>query len=137
VTVEGILDRAVDARGDRQYVYLRLHRLEGDRREQPVTGLVRLSVHTPSLPFLPGDVVRVTRLRLHRVRGSHNPGGFDFERFMRWQGVYVVSGVSNPERLSLQHRPEGFALTAPLNSGVSVCALGYGRSCPLHMTRSF
>ena len=39
VTVEGTLDRAVDARGDRQYVYLRLHRLEGDRSEQPVTGL--------------------------------------------------------------------------------------------------
>jgi hypothetical protein len=38
VTVEGTLDRAVDARGDRQYVYLQLHRLEGDRGEQPVTG---------------------------------------------------------------------------------------------------
>jgi hypothetical protein len=49
------------------------------------------------------------------VRGSHNPGGFDFERFMRWQGVYVVSGVSNPERLSLQHRPEGFRLDRALH----------------------
>jgi competence protein ComEC len=108
VTVEGTLDRAVDARGDRQYVYLQLHRLEGDGGEQPVTGLVRLSVHTTSLPFLPGDVVRVTRLRLHPVRGSHNPGGFDFERFMRWRGIYVTGGVSNAERLSLRHRPEGF-----------------------------
>ena len=101
VTVEGTLARAVDARGDRQYVYLELHRLEGDHSEQPVTGLVRLSVHTTALPFLPGDVVRVTRLRLHQVRGSHNPGGFDFERFMRWQGIYVVgwgeqSGASEP-----------------------------------------
>jgi predicted membrane metal-binding protein len=114
VTVEGTLDRAVDARGDRQYVYLRLHRLEGDRSEQPVTGLVRLSVHTTALPFLPGDVVRVTRLRLHRVRGSHNPDGFDFERFMRWQGIDVVGGVSNAERLSLRHRPAGFRLDRTL-----------------------
>src|SRR5437016_2648954 len=38
VTVEGTLDRAVDARGDRQYVYLQLHRLEGDGGSQPVTG---------------------------------------------------------------------------------------------------
>ena len=114
VTVEGTLARAVDARGDRQYVYLELHRLEGDRSEQPVTGLVRLSVHTTALPFLPGDVVRVTRLRLHQVRGSHNPGGFDFERFMRWRGIYVVGGVSNPERLSLRHRPEGFRLDRTL-----------------------
>ena len=114
VTLEGTLDRAIDARGDRQYVYLQLHRLEGDHSEQAVTGLVRLSVHTTALPFFPGDVVRVTRLRLHRVRGSHNPGGFDFERFMRWRGIYVVGGVSNPERLSLQHRPEGFRLDRTL-----------------------
>jgi len=114
VTVEGTLDRAVDARGDRQYVYLRLHRLEGAQRAQSVTGLVRLNVHTTALPFLPGDVVRVTRLRLHQVHGSHNPGGFDFERFMRWQGIYAIGGVSNPERLSLQQRPEGFRLDRTL-----------------------
>src|SRR5215475_13665059 len=52
VTVEGTLDRAVEARGDRQYVYLRLHRLEeGDGGERPVTGLVRLSVYTTALPL--------------------------------------------------------------------------------------
>ena len=114
VTVAGTLERAVDARGDRQYVYLRLQHLENDHIEQPVTGLVRLNVHATSLPFLPGDVVRVTRLRLRQVRGSHNPGGFDFERFMRWQGIYVVGGVSNPERLSLRHRPAGFRLDRTL-----------------------
>ena len=110
VTVEGTLDRAVDARGDRQYVYLRLQRLEAGQSAQPVTGLVRLNVHTTALPFFPGDVVRVTRLHLHQVRGSQNPGSFDFERFMRWQDIYVVGGVTKPERLSLQHRPEGFRL---------------------------
>jgi competence protein ComEC len=114
VTLEGSLERAVEARGDRQYVYLQLHRLEDDRSEQAVTGLVRLSVHTTALPFFPGDVVRVTRVRLHRVRGAHNPGGFDFERFMRWRGIYVVGGVSNPERLSLRYRPEGFRLDRTL-----------------------
>jgi hypothetical protein len=29
---------------------------------------------------------------------------------MRWQGMYAMGGVSNPERLSLRHRPEGFRL---------------------------
>ena len=114
VTVAGTLERAVDARGDRQYVYLRLQHLENDHIEQPVTGHVRLNVHATALPFLPGDVVRVTRLRLRQVRGSHNPGGFDFERFMRWQGIDVVGGVSNPERLRLQHRPESFRLDRAL-----------------------
>src|SRR5919201_1744450 len=58
VTVEGTLDRAVDARGDRQYVYLSLQRVQYGQSEQAVTGLVRLNVHTTRLPFLPGDVVR-------------------------------------------------------------------------------
>src|SRR4029434_8252471 len=69
---------------------------------------------TTALPLLPGDVVRVTRLRLHRVRGAHNPGGFDFERFMHWQCIYAMGGVSHPERLSLRHRPEGFRLDRAL-----------------------
>jgi len=64
VTVEGTLDRAVDVRGDSQYVYLRLHHIEDAQRRQLVTGLIRLNVHATALPFFPGDVVRVTRLRL-------------------------------------------------------------------------
>src|SRR5712691_7077104 len=52
VMVEGTLDRAVDARGDYQYVYLRLHHVEDAQRGQRVTGLVRLNVHTAALPFL-------------------------------------------------------------------------------------
>src|SRR6266487_4674963 len=41
VTVEGTLDRAVDARGDSQYVYLRLHHVQDAQSEQSVTGGAR------------------------------------------------------------------------------------------------
>lgn len=110
VTVEGSLERAVVSRGDRQHVYLRVHRVESAARGQAVTGLVRLNVHASVLPLLPGDVVRVTHLHLRRVRGAQNPGGFDFGRFMHWQGIDVIGGVSRPERIHLQHRPEGFRI---------------------------
>lgn len=114
VTVEGTLTRAVDARDAHQYVYLDLQRLENAQGWQPVSGLIRLNVHTTTLDLLPGDVVRVSRLRLHQVHSAQNPGGFDFARFMRWRGIYAVGGVSNPERLQLLARPAGFHLDRSL-----------------------
>jgi competence protein ComEC len=115
VTVEGTLDRAVEARGDRQRLYLRLHRLRRQQQDwQSVSGRVRINVHAMDVPFLPGDVIRIERLRLYSVRGLLNPKGFNFQEFMHRQGIYALGGVSNPTRIHLQHRPEGFQLARSL-----------------------
>ena len=110
LTVDGILERPIEPLGDRQRLHLRVQRVERPQGWQTASGLVRLSVHTDHLPFLPGDLLRVTRLRLHEVRGFQNPGAFNFQRFMQRQGITVVGGVSDAARLSLQHRPQGFSL---------------------------
>lgn len=101
MTVEGIVERPVEARGDRQHLYLRLQRRQIAREEtwQSVSGLVRLNIHSTSLPLLPGDQVRVTRLRLYRVHSAGNPGGFDFQGMMENKGIYAIGGVSNPCRV--------------------------------------
>ena len=109
--VEGVVDRAVVPRGDRQFVYLRLHRLQ--RREQSweaASGLIRINVHTDRLPYLPSDVIRVSRLRLHRPRTAGNPGAFDFRALMQRRGVHAVGGVTKPDRLHLLHRADGSRL---------------------------
>ena len=113
--VEGVVDRAVESRGDRQRVYLRLQRLQ--RPGQPweaTSGVIRINVHTDSLPYLPGDVVRVDRLRLHRPRTAGNPGAFDFRSLMRRRGIHAVGGVTNPERLHLLRRADGFGMARTL-----------------------
>ena len=113
--VEGIVDRAVESRRDRQLVYLHLQRLQ--RRGQPweaASGVIRVSVHADGLPYLPGDVVRVERLRLHRPRTAGNPGAFDFRGQMRRRGIHAVGGVTNPERLRLLRRADGFGLARTL-----------------------
>ena len=113
--VEGVVDRAVVPSGDRQFVYLSLHRLQ--RRGQPweaVSGLIRVNVHADSLPYLPGDVIRVDRLRLHRPRTAGNPGAFDFRSLMQRRGIHAVGGVTNPERLHLLRRTDGFGLSRAL-----------------------
>ena len=115
VTVEGTLDRPVEIRQGHAYVSLQLHRLAREAQPwQPTIGRIRLHIHAASVPLLPGDVLQVTRLRLSPVRASQNPDGFDFERFMRWQGLRVVGGVSRPERLVLLQRPEGWRLDRTL-----------------------
>ena len=109
--VEGVIDRAVESRGDRQLVYLRLRRLQ--RLEQPwesVSGVIRISVHAGSLPYQPGDVIRVSRLRLHRPRTAGNPGAFDFRGLMQRRGIHAVGGVTKSERLQLLRRADGFGL---------------------------
>ena len=109
--VEGVVDRAVESRGDRQFVYLRLHRWQ--HSEQPwesVSGVIRINVHADSLPYLPGDVIRVDRLRLHRPRSAGNPGSFDFRGLMQRRGIHAVGGVTNPARLRLLRRADGFGL---------------------------
>ena len=114
VTIEGTIVRAIETHDAHQYVSLELQRLESETGWQPISGLVTPNVHTTALALLPGDVVRVTRLRLQRVHSAQNPGGFDFAQFMRWRGIEVVGGVSNPARLHLQARPEGFRLDRSL-----------------------
>ncbi|MGE3537634.1 MAG: DNA internalization-related competence protein ComEC/Rec2 [Candidatus Tectimicrobiota bacterium] len=110
VTIEGTLVRPVETRDGHQYVVLALQRLEHEAGGQSVSGLVRLHVHTAALALWPGDLVRVSRVRLQRVHSAQNPGGFDFARMMRRRGIEVVGGVSNPERLHMQARPAGFRL---------------------------
>ena len=113
--VEGVVDRAVESRGDRQYVYLRLHRLQRQGKPwEAVSGLIRINVHTDSLPYLPGDVIRVNRLRLHRPRTAGNPGAFDFRGLMQRRGIHAVGGVTKPDRLLLLRRADGYGVARAL-----------------------
>lgn len=110
VTIVGVVDRALETRAEHQYLYLQVQHLQDQQGWHAVRGLIRLNVHTTSLTFLPGDVLRVLRVRLHRVHSLANPGGFDFERFMQQRGIYVIGGVSNATRVHLQEQPQGISL---------------------------
>ena len=79
--LEGVVDRAVESRGDRQRVYLSLNRIQRPGQPWEAThGVARINVHTDSLPYLPGDLLRVSRVRLHRPRTAGNPGRLRFRR---------------------------------------------------------
>ena len=113
--VEGVVDRAVEFRGDRQSVHLSLRRLQRPGQSwEAARGVVRINVHTDSLRYLPGDLIRVSRLRLHRPRTAGNPGAFDFSGLMRRRGIHAVGGVTRPERLHLLRRADGYGVARTL-----------------------
>ena len=114
IQIEGELDRPVDARQDRQYIFVRLQRFYNPKNRshgwQSAIGRVRLKIHATDVDLLPGDRIRVEKLRLHPVRNFENPGRFDFRTRMHRQGIYAVGGVSRPERLHLLERPQAWRL---------------------------
>lgn len=137
IHIEGELDRPVDARQDRQYLFVRLKRLHGPHGWQAVTGRVRLKIHASdtTIKLLPGDRIRVEQLRLHRVRNFQNPGRFDFRTHMHRQGIYAVGGVSRPERVRLLERPQPWRLDRAFTRCVATCCNTFEPICHRRQTR--
>jgi competence protein ComEC len=110
LTLEGSVYRPLEQRRDRHLLYLRLYRLQDADGWHAVTGRIRLSVQAHDLPLLPGDRVRIDRVRLYPTRGFLNPGGFDLRRIMQQQDIYAIGGISNPTRIHILEQPTGLHL---------------------------
>lgn len=74
----------------------------GGEAPAPATGLVHLSLEAPA-PVRYGDAIRC-RTTLRRPRNFGNPGGFDYERHLRRQGVLVRGAVKPTGIVVLRER---------------------------------
>jgi len=75
----------------------------GDK-EVGVTGRARITLYEPEHTVRTGDRVRFLRVRLKRPRNFKNPGRFDYEHYMRTEGIDVIGGVGNTDRLERLER---------------------------------
>ena len=79
----------------------------------PVHGKVLIAVNavqdTPRL----GDFIRV-KIRLKRPQNFNNPGGFDYEKYLRLKGILVRGYVDNPSKLVVIRGNLGNALSLSL-----------------------
>jgi len=66
---------------------LRADTLSRKKESHRVTGKIRVTVRGPSPAFAKGDRV-VFRSRLRAIRNFKNPGGFDYQRYMAFQGTW-------------------------------------------------
>ncbi len=109
--IEGVLaDDPVETRADRTVFVVRVQSLENKGKPVPAVGRLRVTCTGDSLPELgPGDRVAFTG-KIRKTRNFHNPGGFDYERFMAFQGILASSHTAS-KNLAILHRGKtsGFA----------------------------
>ncbi len=72
-------------------------------REKKWSGKIYLS--GPKIPFLPGDYVRIEDIKLQRIKGTKNPGSFDFRKYLERKGIFFEGRAKKILLLSHPSKP--------------------------------
>ncbi len=106
--IEGVLaNDPVETRADKT-VFVVLVQNKG--KGVPAVGRLRVTCTGDSLPELgPGDRVAFVG-KIRNTRNFQNPGGFDYERFMAYQGILASSHTASKNLVILQkEKTSGFS----------------------------
>lgn len=100
--VTGLVDSSPLESAHRVRFVLKSQFLERGMETHPVSGKIRVTMPSqgPGLRF--GDAVCLTG-RIAPIRSFRNPGGFDYRKYMAYQGIWVSMYVS-PEDVCLLER---------------------------------
>jgi predicted membrane metal-binding protein len=91
--IEGIVIDSPILRPDKIVLVVQSIRIVENNSYRPVSGSIRLSIPA-DLNFQYGDFIRF-HTSLKKISSFHNPGSFDYERYMNLQGIYVTGFVYN------------------------------------------
>ena len=91
--MEGTVIESPLAYPDKNILIVRCLRLLKDESYIPVTGNVRLTI-PQDLNFQYGDFIRF-RSNLKKIRNFNNPGGFDYQRYLKLQGIYATGFIAD------------------------------------------
>jgi len=155
VTIVGVIVESPLLFPEKTDLMIAAHSLTDSKGEYfPVQGKILLSFRgTQSFDY--GDVVQV-RTRLRKVRNFHNPGGFNYERYLRYQGVLLRGSIADDSRIvilrkgygnPLKQKIEGVRSTirtfidtnapAPEKEIIKACILGDQQQIPRELRDSF
>ncbi len=95
--IDGVVAENPRASGEKTAVTVSVFRIRKDQDFLPVEGKVLLNTATGET-YKYGDVVRF-RTRLKSPHNFSNPGGFDYERYLRLRGILVQGYVDNPANI--------------------------------------
>jgi competence protein ComEC len=104
-TIEATVTSAPIPQGRRQRLDLELAGIAEGAGWRPLRGRARLSAPATEDVAL-GDCLRV-RARLRRPENFRNPGAFDYEAYLRRQGIAAVGSVPDSGRLARCERAMG------------------------------
>ncbi len=112
ITVEGMICENPQVSPEKTELVVSASRIIRDGKYIPVSGRVLLNIREP-YPFHYGDFIRFhTRLRI--PRNFHNPGGFDYETYLRFRGILVRGFVKDAAGFVVLRRERGNPLRTVL-----------------------
>ena len=92
-TVEGIVMSVNQVSMEKSSLIVRCGRILKNNSSYPVSGMIRLTI--PSYcNFQYGDFIRF-HTSIRRIHSFHNPGSFDYERYLHRQGIYVAGFIAD------------------------------------------
>lgn len=111
--ITGVVDsRPVQSLYLKKFV-LRVETLKHKEASHRVRGKIRVTVSGPGPEFARGDRV-VLRARLRRPRNFNNPGGFNYQRYMAFKGLWRTA-YTKGSRLQVVQRQSSNDLAQQLN----------------------
>jgi competence protein ComEC len=82
---------------------LKAERLANKNKSFPVTGKIRVTVYGQRPEFSIGDRITFAS-RIRPIRNFNNPGGFDYERYMAFKGIWVAGYVRGNKIVRLENK---------------------------------
>lgn len=105
VIVEGIVSENPQESADRTELIVSARRLIKDDSDIPIEGRILLSVaDTQEINY--GDFIRFTT-RLRTPHSFHNPGGFDYEKYLKYRGVIVRGFIKDSSGIVVLRENQG------------------------------
>ncbi|HTZ41332.1 MAG TPA: DNA internalization-related competence protein ComEC/Rec2 [Syntrophales bacterium] len=106
VVLDGVVSENPRVSEDRTSLVLEAARVSGAGFSEGVRGKLLLSIGKNTHLFKFGDLIR-TEVHLRHPRNFQNPGAFNYERYLRLQGIRVRGFVSDPRKIILIREGQG------------------------------
>jgi competence protein ComEC len=114
LTVEGLISAPPQVLPDKTQLIVSSQQLRTRDTVIPVNGKILLNCVTDE-PFRYGQIIRF-KTKLKIPRSFHNPGGFDYERTLRFKGILVHGFINNPANLIIIRENQGQPLRTQLEA---------------------
>ena len=115
LTVEGIVCTPPRERDDKTMLVIETARIVQKGTALPVGGKILLSIKDSNNVFKYGNYIRV-HTKLKEPRSFNNPGGFDYKKYLLYQGIRLRGYISRPSDIVIIRESTGNSVRTKLET---------------------
>ncbi|MDI6616517.1 MAG: ComEC/Rec2 family competence protein, partial [Syntrophaceae bacterium] len=113
LTVEGVICAPPRVKDDKTILVIETARIVQKGTALPVGGKILLSIKDSNNVFKYGNYIRV-HTKLKEPRSFDNPGGFDYKKYLLYQGIRLRGYISRPSDIVIIRERAGNAFRTEL-----------------------